>query len=98
VTQARVLRQAPILFASNLGDTITYWRDKLGFEQHGVFGEPPEFAIMEYGNAFVMLKQAPKGHAIIPYWVTRLFPTGRSAKVYGMPISGLTTWKRCSRI
>ena len=67
MTQARVLRQAPILFASNLGDTITYWRDKLGFEQHGVFGEPPEFAIMEYGNAFVMLKQAPKGHAIIPY-------------------------------
>jgi uncharacterized glyoxalase superfamily protein PhnB len=56
------------LFASNLGDTITYWRDKLRFEQHGIFGEPPEFAIMQYGNAFAMLKQAPKGHAIIPYW------------------------------
>jgi hypothetical protein len=68
VTQARILRQAPILFASNLGDSIAYWRDKLGFEQHGIFGEPPNFAIMERDKAFVMLKQAPKGHAIIPYW------------------------------
>ena len=41
VTQARILRQAPILFASNLRDT--YWRDKLGFEQHGILGEPLEF-------------------------------------------------------
>jgi hypothetical protein len=68
VIQARILRQEPILFAGNLGDTITCWRNKLGFEQHGIFGEPPEFAIMQYGNAFAMLKQAPKGHAIIPYW------------------------------
>jgi len=68
VSKARVLRQSAILFASNLPNSIAYWRDKLGFEQHGIFGEPPEFAIMEYGNAFVMLKQAPKDHAIIPYW------------------------------
>jgi uncharacterized glyoxalase superfamily protein PhnB len=68
VTKARILRQAPVLYASNLRDTISYWRDKLGFDQHGVFGEPPVFAIMEYGNAFVMLKQAPAGHAIVPYW------------------------------
>ncbi len=68
MTKARILRQAPILFASNLRQSIAYWQDKLGFEQHGIFGEPPEFAIMEYGNAFAMLKQAPKGHAIVPYW------------------------------
>jgi len=64
----RILRQAPVLFASNLPDTIVYWRDRLGFAQHGVFGEPPVFAIVEYGNAFAMLKQAPAGHAIAPYW------------------------------
>lgn len=66
--KARILRQAPILFASNLRQSIACWQDKLGFEQHGIFGEPPEFAIMEYGNAFAMLKQAPNGHAIVPYW------------------------------
>jgi len=68
VTGAGILRQAPILFASKLPDTIAYWRDKLGFAQHGVFGEPPVFAIMEHGNAFAMLKQAPAGHAIVPLW------------------------------
>jgi catechol 2,3-dioxygenase-like lactoylglutathione lyase family enzyme len=69
VSRTRILRQSPILYASNLRDTVAYWRDKLGFEEHGIFGEPPEFAIMEYGNAFAMLKQAPAGHAIVPYWM-----------------------------
>ncbi len=68
MTSARILRQAPILFASNLPETIAYWQDRLGFAKHGIFGEPPEFAIMEYGNSFAMLKQAPAGHAIVPYW------------------------------
>ena len=60
MTTAQILRQAPILFASNLRDSIAYWRDKLGFEEHGIFGEPPGFAIMKRGNAFAMLSQAPK--------------------------------------
>jgi catechol 2,3-dioxygenase-like lactoylglutathione lyase family enzyme len=68
VTAARILRQAPILFASNLRASISYWTDKLGFETHGAFGEPPEFAIMERGNAFAMLSQAPQGHRIVPNW------------------------------
>jgi catechol 2,3-dioxygenase-like lactoylglutathione lyase family enzyme len=62
-----ILRQASVLFASNLPATIAYWQDKLGFEQHGIFGEPPVFAIMEYGKAFAMLKQAPEGLSIVPY-------------------------------
>ena len=68
MTKAQILRQAPILFASNLPESISYWQDKLGFEQHGIFGEPPQFAIMERGNAFAMLSQAPRDHAILPYW------------------------------
>ena len=68
MTKAQILRQAPILFASNLPESISYWKDKLGFEKHGIFGEPPQFAIMERGDAFAMLSQAPRGHAILPYW------------------------------
>jgi catechol 2,3-dioxygenase-like lactoylglutathione lyase family enzyme len=68
MSQARVLRQAPILFASNLRNSIAYWSDRLGFERHGIFGEPPQFAIMERGNFFAMLSQAPVGHTIVPYW------------------------------
>ena len=70
MSKASVLRQAAVLFASNLPASITYWQEKLGFARHGIFGEPPVFAIMEYGNAFVMLKQAPQGHRIVPYWET----------------------------
>ncbi|MGH6663705.1 MAG: VOC family protein [Pseudolabrys sp.] len=68
MSKARVLRQAAVLFASDLPKTIAYWTEKIGFDQHGIFGTPPEFAIMEYGNAFVMLRQAPPGHRIVPNW------------------------------
>jgi catechol 2,3-dioxygenase-like lactoylglutathione lyase family enzyme len=70
MTKAGILRQASVLFASNLPATIAYWQEKLGFEKYGIFGELPVFAIMEYGNAFAMLKQAPEGHSIVPYWQT----------------------------
>jgi len=68
VSKARILRQSAILFASDLPASVAYWQDKLSFAKHGIFGEPPQFAIMERDDAFVMLKQAPKGHAIVPYW------------------------------
>jgi catechol 2,3-dioxygenase-like lactoylglutathione lyase family enzyme len=68
VNNARILRQSAILIASDLPKSIAYWQDRLGFDKHGIFGEPPAFAIMEYGNAFVMLRQAPEGHSIVPNW------------------------------
>lgn len=68
MTQVRILRQAPILFASNLRSSIAYWNEKLGFEKHGIFDDPPQFAILERDNCFAMLSQAPVGHKIVPYW------------------------------
>jgi catechol 2,3-dioxygenase-like lactoylglutathione lyase family enzyme len=68
VSTARILRQSAILFASDLPASIAYWQSKLGFDKYGIFGEPPRFAIMERDDTFAMLKQAPKGHAIVPYW------------------------------
>src|SRR5262249_18420822 len=68
VTQGRLLRQAPILFASSLRSSIAYWADRLGVEKHGIFGDPPEFAILKRDNCFVMLRQAGVGQKIVPYW------------------------------
>ena len=65
---AKILHQAPILFASDLAKTIGYWNDKVGFQSRNFVGEPPEFAILGRDSTFVMLKQAPAGHAIVPYW------------------------------
>jgi hypothetical protein len=68
---ARILHQAPVLFASNLAKTIAYWNDKMGFESRNIVGEPPEFAILGRDAAFVMLRQAPRDHTIAPYWKIR---------------------------
>lgn len=65
---ARMLNQAPILFASDLPATIVYWTGKVGFEAAGVWGEPADFAILGRDGARLMLSQAPAGHEIVPLW------------------------------
>jgi uncharacterized glyoxalase superfamily protein PhnB len=68
MTVAKIQAQAPILFAGNLQQTIDYWVDKVGFRAFGVWGEPPDFAILVRDNAHLMLSQAPKDHVIVPHW------------------------------
>lgn len=68
MTRARLLHQAPILFASDLPKSIDYWVGKVGFHAHGVWGEPPDFAILVRDNAHLMLSQAPADHAIVAHW------------------------------
>jgi uncharacterized glyoxalase superfamily protein PhnB len=63
-----IQRQASVLVVSDIRPAIAYWNDKLGFGTHGSFGEPVQFAIMERDRAYVMLRQAPAGHVIVPYW------------------------------
>ena len=65
---AKILQQAPILFASDLPKTIDYWVEKVGFETLGVWGEPADFAILVRDNAHLMLSQAPADHIIVPHW------------------------------
>lgn len=68
MSPARITAQAPILFAGNLPATISYWVDKVGFTVGGVWGEPPDFAILLRDTAHLMLSQAPAGHDLVPYW------------------------------
>jgi len=68
MTQAKILHQAPVLFARDLTKTIAYWADRVGFETLGVWGEPADFAIAARDGAHVMLTQAPEAHDIVPYW------------------------------
>lgn len=66
--RATITAQAPILFASDLPAAISYWVDKVGFEARGVWGEPPDFAILVRDSVHLMLSQAPAEHEIVPYW------------------------------
>jgi hypothetical protein len=68
VSAARITAQAPVLFVSDLPRTLAYWRERVGFETAGIWGEPPNFAILSQGVARLMLRQAPMGHAIVPHW------------------------------
>lgn len=68
MTSARILQQAPVLFVSELPMSVDYWVNKVGFTAIGVWGEPPEFAILARDNAHLMLSQAPEGHEITPHW------------------------------
>lgn len=70
---ARILSQAPILFASDLPAAIAYWNDKVGFRTAGVWGEPADFAIVVRDDARLMLSQAPADHAIVPHWRVKDF-------------------------
>lgn len=65
---AKILQQAPVLFAADLPASVAYWRDKVGFKVLGVWGEPPDFAILARDEVHVMLSQAPAGHEVVPYW------------------------------
>jgi len=68
MAEARLIQQAPILFASDLTKSIDYWVERVGFTAAGVWGEPPDFAIVLRDDARLMLSQAPAGHAITPHW------------------------------
>lgn len=68
MTKATFLQQAPVLFARDFSKTIDYWADKVGFQTLGVWGEPPDFAIVTRDCARVMLAQAPDTYEIVPYW------------------------------
>ena len=65
--KARITEQAPVLLVSNLMDSVTYWRDRIGFKAR-LYGEQPEFAILRRDNAFLMLSQKPADHEIVPHW------------------------------
>lgn len=67
-TSANLLLHAPVLFASDLAKSIAYWNDKVGFESRNIVGDPPQFAILGRDDCFLMLKQAPAGYDIVPYW------------------------------
>ena len=65
--QGKIMRQAAVLFASDLPKTIAYWNERLGFAIHGTFLDPPVFAIMELDRHYAMLKQLAVGDSIEPY-------------------------------
>lgn len=68
MTKAKILLQAPVLFARDLPKAVSHWDEKVGFRRLGAWGEPPDFAIAARDFAHVMLSHAPATHEVVPRW------------------------------
>jgi uncharacterized glyoxalase superfamily protein PhnB len=57
-TRMDVWRVAPVLVVSNVEESANYYRECLGFEVVGTFGEPLEMAFVGRGGTQIMLQDA----------------------------------------
>ncbi len=68
MTKAKITSSAPVLLVKDLPASVAYWRDKLGFTDQQIYGEPPYFAMVKRDNFTVMLAQVDADKNFIPNW------------------------------
>ncbi len=61
---ARLTQLRPMLATSNMTRTIAFYRDKLGFELKGSFGEPPAWCHLERDGVVMMFNAPPSGSVL----------------------------------
>ncbi|MBA3867643.1 MAG: bleomycin resistance protein [Anaerolineae bacterium] len=57
MTKAKITDSAPVLLVKDVVKSAAYWRDKLGFTEQSLFGQPTNFAIIRRDSFTVMLAQ-----------------------------------------
>ena len=67
---AKLIGVAPILLVKDVQASAQYWKEKVGFAQMDLYGEPQSFAIGARDEIRVMLAQVRVGTKIVPYWQT----------------------------
>lgn len=65
---AKILGVAPILLVRDIRAAADYYRDKLGFSYDRLWGDPPDFCMVQRDGNTVMLSQAPTHAEIVPHW------------------------------
>ena len=65
---AKIIGSAPVLLVKDLAAAADYYRDKLGFTEIRLYGEPPNFCIARRDDFAVMLAQVDEGVTITPHW------------------------------
>jgi len=61
VTNARCIRSSAVLQVCDVVRRAEFYRDMLGFEIAGIWGEPPCFAIVGRDTVTIMLDQSRDG-------------------------------------
>lgn len=74
---ARPIRSAPVLQVADVPASAAWYRDRLGFEIGGLWGEPPAFAIVGRGAVTVFLdaSRAAAGEPlpVNQYWAAYIY-------------------------
>jgi catechol 2,3-dioxygenase-like lactoylglutathione lyase family enzyme len=65
---AKILTGAPVLLVRDVVAAADYFRDKLGFAYDRLWGDPPDFCMVERDGNTVMLSQAPAHAELVPNW------------------------------
>jgi catechol 2,3-dioxygenase-like lactoylglutathione lyase family enzyme len=58
---------SPVLLVADLQRSVTYFRDRLGFECH-VFGDPPNFATAARDAAVILIALSDQPERLVPHW------------------------------
>ncbi|MEM7223664.1 MAG: VOC family protein [Pseudomonadota bacterium] len=69
------LRAAPVLQVSDIKRSVAFYKDVLGFEEGGLWGDPPAFSIVGRGTVTIMLDQSrdPSPMPVNQYWAAYVY-------------------------
>ena len=65
---ARITASAPVLLVRDVVASASHYRDRLGFSFDRLWGEPPDFCMVQRDGHTVMLSEAPPGAKLVPHW------------------------------
>lgn len=68
MTRSKIISSAPVLLVADVVGSANWYRDKLGFNFDQLYGEPPDFCILERDNFKIMLSQVKDKSEIKPNW------------------------------
>jgi predicted enzyme related to lactoylglutathione lyase len=58
---------SPVLLVADIQRSVSYFRDRLGFESE-LYGDPPDFAAVSRDQATILLALCPEPDRIVPNW------------------------------
>ncbi len=58
---------SPVLLIADVGRSVEYYRDRLGFECE-VYGDPPDFVAARRDEATILMALCPEPERIVPNW------------------------------
>ena len=67
-SKAKLTASSPVLLVKDVLAAANHYRDAMGFQYDGFWGEPPNFVILKRDGMCVMLRQADDPKHVVPHW------------------------------